>query len=921
MTRTQPPWRSFRHRRNQNPSCRPRWPTPSASWSGSPASATPSSATSTYGISSSGSPPARLRGRRPPRPKGLSGNARAAKPSLETKEKESATTGDVVIQRFAQDLANAKADLWTIFGTYGPPGITALDEYLVVLGTRTVGTVSRLGVDYVTLETGPGLRERLVAFPHPGVWIVRVAAVPSYEDTSEVTRPPSMAYLAVFATSQVQAAQDRLAATEAETARRTAEREAMLADVAERLERLGHPADPTQELESTSSIEQEILEGVQHDLEVSADTWLSREVARENLEQILTEIDTAIERTLGEPDDDQRNERLALLKSQRSAVTQQVIRVSTTLEVRESRIAGDPRLATATPLPVAFATDDGKVVQLARVCRGACGSRRVGDDLRPHPHQGRDGDRGRNHARRRRRRGVAQTPREQRGIRRGVAAVKLPGTDAAQSIRIEESPSGLAAEALESITTIVTIRAIVAAPFTGGASLAILVPIGVVEAGIAGYRLMHRYQLSTLDWDLETASDLLDVVGGLLGFAGAAAVALKAAKFTNAAKLGGLIVAGVDLGSNVAGLVVLGVQLQQELIEINEDHSLTSSQQRARSLIALGRAMMQIGMMAGQSIVNQGLALLAASAPAEALPRTGSPKTGTPEAVVETGLRLTLETGTPETTLETGTTGTPEAVVEIGTPETTLETGTTGTPEAVVETGTPETTLETGTTGTPEAVVETGTPETTLETGTTGTRQRRWWRPGTPETTLETGTTGTPEAVVETGTPETTSETGTTGTPEAVVETGTPETVTEPAAPPLPAPRPPEPSPPAPKPPESPRSAETQQQETPQPDAEPKMPGEELKASEVGDQPKAPTAEEQPEAPAPAEEVTPVEGAAPPPSPEVAATLAEIDRLSVDLESWRLLELQLFGSQRCRTPRQGRSLSSKQSTKVPPMMP
>ena len=76
--------------------------------------------------------------------------------------------------------------------------------------------------------------------------------------------------------------------------------------------------------------------------------------------------------------------------------------------------------------------------------------------------------------------------------------MKLPGSEAAQPIRIEKSLGSLATEAWESITTIVTIGAIVAAPFTGGASLAILVPIGVVGAGIASYRLMQRHQLGTL---------------------------------------------------------------------------------------------------------------------------------------------------------------------------------------------------------------------------------------------------------------------------------------------------------------------------------------------------------------------------------------------------------------------------------------
>ena len=106
------------------------------------------------------------------------------------------------------------------------------------------------------------------------------------------------------------------------------------------------------------------------------------------------------------------------------------------------------------------------------------------------------------------------------------------------------------------------------------------------------------------------------------------------------------------------------------------------------------------------------------------------------------------------------------------------------------------------------------------------------------------------------------------------------------------------------------------QPETPQPGAEPKVPGEEVKAPaageelkapeigeqpEAGDQPKAPTGEEQPEAPATAEEATPVEGAAPPPSPEVAATLAEtVTRRLEDagFEPWEIISFAAARRQR-----------------------
>src|SRR5690606_18068769 len=87
-----------------------------------------------------------------------------------------------------------------IHDTFGPAGITvATPLYLNALVLRPIGTLIRTFIDLVTLSAGPGRRERPIQFPEPGVFVVRVSAIPVVDDAAEVRRPPSVAYLAVFA--------------------------------------------------------------------------------------------------------------------------------------------------------------------------------------------------------------------------------------------------------------------------------------------------------------------------------------------------------------------------------------------------------------------------------------------------------------------------------------------------------------------------------------------------------------------------------------------------------------------------------------------------------------------------------------------------------------------------------------------------
>ena len=81
-------------------------------------------------------------------------------------------------------------------------------------------------------------------------------------------------------------------------------------------------------------------------------------------------------------------------------------------------------------------------------------------------------------------------------------------------IRIKPDELGIVFTAIENVATLIEIAAIAAAPFTGGASLAILVPVGIVGSIPTGYRLYNSGTDSTFDLtDPGTILDLVDVIG------------------------------------------------------------------------------------------------------------------------------------------------------------------------------------------------------------------------------------------------------------------------------------------------------------------------------------------------------------------------------------------------------------------------
>ena len=132
-------------------------------------------------------------------------------------------------------------------------------------------------------------------------------------------------------------------------------------------------------------------------------------------------------------------------------------------------------------------------------------------------------------------------------------------------VRIDTDEMGIVIHGLESISTLISIGAVVAAPFTGGASLTLLMPVGILGAIPSAYRLAHRYEMGTLRFDLETAMQVVDIAGAALQLGELGAGMRAAATAGTRAGLRWAVVEGslwiVGVGANGLGMLLMGAGL------------------------------------------------------------------------------------------------------------------------------------------------------------------------------------------------------------------------------------------------------------------------------------------------------------------------------------------------------------------------
>ena len=103
------------------------------------------------------------------------------------------------------------------------------------------------------------------------------------------------------------------------------------------------------------------------------------------------------------------------------------------------------------------------------------------------------------------------------GYGRGRVSVALPG--GVRTFRIEASLGNLLSESIENVTTVLSLALVVAAPATGGATLAFLVPVGLVGAIPSAYRLYLHVDSGTFELDMQNAMDIVSIAGSVIGLA------------------------------------------------------------------------------------------------------------------------------------------------------------------------------------------------------------------------------------------------------------------------------------------------------------------------------------------------------------------------------------------------------------------
>ncbi|HLL64838.1 MAG TPA: hypothetical protein VK453_03710 [Micromonosporaceae bacterium] len=95
--------------------------------------------------------------------------------------------------------------------------------------------------------------------------------------------------------------------------------------------------------------------------------------------------------------------------------------------------------------------------------------------------------------------------------------------DVPNPMRLQIGFADQVVETVDDAANVATLAALIAAPFTGGASLAVLAPLGVLGAATSAYRILDRGAYGNLSLDAAAVSDLLNIASlgvGRIGPAG-----------------------------------------------------------------------------------------------------------------------------------------------------------------------------------------------------------------------------------------------------------------------------------------------------------------------------------------------------------------------------------------------------------------
>ncbi|HEX3481483.1 MAG TPA: DUF4157 domain-containing protein, partial [Kofleriaceae bacterium] len=471
---------------------------------------------------------------------------------------ERPTWGEVGSARFHRASRYARADIGRavedITGSLGEAGVGALEIAAAAAIFRYIGTGLRLAFEIVTRPD----HEQPIVFPEEGLYLVRCRAVPITGDNDEVVRAPSVAYLPVFATSGQRMAEQQTEQAQAMTDQavaRLAEIERLLA---------GPGAVP----------DRAALEAERADLQAS----IGSVEDRIHLQQ--RQLTAALAR-------------LPPGSAERALIERQLESLQQVLAVRARRERGGA-LNHSEVLDASFVGDEGQVIRLLleaapRPSHGGHTRFYVSDLTTPNSGHATGSGTDRASAILD---GVRQILESGSAYGRGSVSVRIDGRTFSR--RIEASQTALLMETIENAAMAISIAAVAAAPFTGGASLAILLPVGVIGAVPSAYRLATRAENGTLRFDLQTAMDVVNIAGGLIGL-GSAATPLRMVRLGQA-----LMIAGIGAGG--AGMLLMGAGV---IAQIEQLQSLPPGLRAARLLEIVGQALVNAGIMVGTVLAER----------------------------------------------------------------------------------------------------------------------------------------------------------------------------------------------------------------------------------------------------------------------------------------------------------------------------
>lgn len=484
---------------------------------------------------------------------------------VEALPRDEISNGSVAYVRFSRDVAYAAADIERSINDMrtelGPAGVGALQLIGANAILRFIGTGLKLAIDLLTMPRS----QKLVTFPKPGLYMVRAAMAQAKDDNASVIRAPSVAYYPVLAAS----AEDMARSGVSKELSRKEKSKKRIEEIEKKLK------------EDISEDERKALKEELDALKLSLGSLGDRLAAQRSK---AGEYEASVKAKLESSDPE------GTTAADLDAAEAQREKLDKIIALRAKR-----DVEGAEPIPATFVSDLGQTIPLNFEVvdkEASKGSFKVylSDVTTPKSGDGTATGRTREDA-------IANAAKELlesvHGYGRGQLAIAMRG--GVRSIRIEAGEGALLMEAVENVSTALSVAAIVAAPLTGGASLTFLIPLGLVGGIPSAYRIAKRLEAGTFTMDLENALELVNVASSLVGVGRVAGGTLKSVRLGR-----GLLVVG--FGLDAASGILMGAQV---MLQIDEISKLPPGQRASAMALLIGTQLVQAGVMVGGALMEK----------------------------------------------------------------------------------------------------------------------------------------------------------------------------------------------------------------------------------------------------------------------------------------------------------------------------